>query len=429
MGKTVNLNLAISGIMLAGAAFAGNEALKMIGCGYSYAQVMAAAGISVAGGIVLDRFLNDNEYEKLWKMCGIVNKDGQIPLIIKEEMNNNKTTLVLHLPPGLSQKHFESKQEEIEQNLNAKIEFGFNKNLIIDVYKMNLKNRYSYAFEECQKPLEIYIGESVKGKFILDIAECPHMLIAGESGSGKSSFIDTICTSLILNKYNVDLHLIDFQSVTLEKYKFCKKVKSFGELPEDLNNLLDELEEENKRRRKLFTESKVYIDKISKWNEVYPDKALPYKVVVIDEFARLADKQYEDIFVKFKQRIAMDRKVGFHFLSSMQRPDTKIIEGSIKANMPTRAAFKVTSPVDSEVILGDIRGAEKLKNQGCCLIKHNGVISEVQIAYMEPDEIMKLLKRTGKLKTREDIYKERKELMEKFRSQNINPYTQGSNVP
>ena len=127
--------------------------------------------------------------------------------------------------------------------------------------------------------------------------------------------------------------------------------------------------------------NKVYIDKLSVWNKLYPDKAMPYKVVIVDEFARLAQEEYKPILERFRTRASMDRKTGVHYLIAMQRPDVSVIQGSIKANFGTRIAFATVTDTDSEVIL-DVYGAEKLKNPGRFLAKYCGEIVEVQSMYI-----------------------------------------------
>lgn len=417
-------SLKIDGIMLAGVMLAGNEALKIMNYGYSYSQVIAAAGLSIAGGFALDKLFEDDKYTKLFKACGIVNKEGKVPIVIKKESKEKHTTLVLHLPPGLSQKHFEEKQQELEQNLNAKIEFGFNKNLILKLTEMNLKTYYPYEFRQCKKASEAFCGIGYNGDFYIDIEKDQHIIVAGESDSGKSSFITTLVLSYILSNKCIDLHLIDFQGVTLGIFEDCKKVKSYGETPDDFVRLMDEMETESNKRLKLFrsVKNKVYVEKLETWNQEFPKKTLPYKLVVIDEFARLAEKDYEDLLKQFRQRVSMDRKAGIHYCISLQRPDASIIEGAIKANMSTRIAFKAVSPVDSEVILGGIRGAEKIKNQGRFLARHRGELKEVQALYIEPKKIRQILKQCNKYKSKEDLQLERKQLILKLRSQCVNPY-------
>ncbi|HEY8402036.1 MAG TPA: FtsK/SpoIIIE domain-containing protein [Cytophagaceae bacterium] len=381
------------------------------------------AGLTVISGLLLNSLFRERKYEKLFRNCGLENKDGEIPIVIKEEIKDGIKTLVLHLPEGLCQSDFEKKKEQLEQAMNCKIELGFNKNLIIKAIPMTLSNRYDYIFIEQEKPLAVYCGECHDGEFILDIEKCPHVIVAGETGSGKSSLLRNIVISLILNSYNIELHLVDFQAVELGIFENCRKVKSYCEKPEEFEQLLGELEKENERRLKLFrsVKDRAYINSLSAWNKRYPKRALPYKIVVIDEFARLAEKEYEELMERFRTRVSMDRKVGIHYIVSMQRPDVKCISGSIKANMPTRIAFKTVSQVDSEVIL-DHKGAEDLKHAGRFLVKYCGEIKEVQALFIESNKVMKLLKQYKAYKTPEEIKAEKQEEIKKLRERCINPY-------
>lgn len=406
MGGALMVSLFVFRSMLTGASF----------------NSLAMAGIMLAG-ILVNRIFQKSEYDKLFQMCGLENKNDEVPLVIKEEEKNNQKTLVLHVPEGLSQKHFEQKQQELEQALNAKIEFGFNKNLVMKLTSMNLSSHYPYEFQDGGKPLRIYCGMSHEGPFFLDIAKAQHIIVAGETGSGKSSLLRDLVLSLILNRHDVDLHLVDFQAVELGIFENCRKVKSYGETPEDFEKLINDMEEENRRRLDMFrsVKNRVFINSLQLWNEKFPDKAMPYKVVVVDEFARLAEKDYEDLLKRFRSRVSMDRKVGIHYIVSMQRPDVKCIEGSIKANMPTRIAFKTVSQVDSEVIL-DQKGAENLKQPGRFLIKYCGEIKEAHALYIEADKVRKLLRLNKAFKTREELQTEKADKMKKLRENCINPY-------
>ncbi len=412
-----------TGLMIASGLYLCNEALKLCCSALPQNKIMLYSALTVCGGIFLDWKFKENEYEKLFRMCGIENKENQVPLVLKKIKKNNEITLVLKLPAGISQLHFEKKKQELEQYLNSKIEFGFNKNLILKLVSMSLSTNYNYIFEECEKPLEVYCGNTHDGKFILDIEKCPHIICAGETMSGKTSLLDNILLSLILNKHNVDIHLIDFQAVGLGIFEDCKKVKSYGETPTDFEKLLDLMEKESEKRLKLFrsVKNKVYIEKLSTWNEKFPERALPYIVVAIDEFSRLAEKDFEVALEKFRQRVSMDRKVGIHYLISMQRPDVKCISGSTKANMPTRIAFKVVSQIDSEVIL-DQKGAEDIKHAGRFLIKYCGELTEVQALYIEPNKIRKYLTDYNAYKSKTDFKKEKQQKIQEFHNANINPY-------
>lgn len=423
--KNKNFSILTNSVALGGLTIVSNEILKISGNQFmSDGMAYLTGGACVVGGIILNNMFNDGKMGKLFRMCGIENKDNQIPIVIKKTKEDNKTTYVIHLPNGIAQHHFEQKLQELQQGLNAaRIEFAWNKNLIMTVIEKPLGSMYEYIFTECKKPLEVLCGEGHNGPFILDIEKAPHCIIAGETGGGKSSLLDSIVISLILSKHDVHLRLIDFQAVTLGKYEDCKKVKSYGEKPEDLEVILDEMKVESERRKKLYrsVKNKVYIDKLSVWNELFPERYMPPVVVLVDEFARLKTKDCEPILEKYHIRVGEDRKYGIHYLASILRPSVDVIEGSMKANMPTRIAFRTATEVDSRVIL-DQEGAEKLEQEGRFLIKHCGRLHEVQALYMDPKKLMKFLKQHNSYKSRDEIQLERRENMKKLREKCINPY-------
>jgi hypothetical protein len=397
---------------------------------YQSLNIYPLATASVVTGMFLDQLLRENKYTKIFRLCGLTVKDHKIeklPIIIKKQKSNNVVTLVVHLPEGLSQNNFEQKKQALEQALNSKIEFSFNRNLIMKLTPMNLGIKYNYVFEERDDPTEVFIGYTHEGKFYFSIDEAIQTIVAGEPKSGKSSLLRTILLSLILSKHIVDLHLIDFQGIELGIFQDCKKVKSYGEKPEDFEKLLDEMEEESDRRLKLFASvrKKHYVQNLAVWNKFYPDKALPYKVIVIDEFSRISD--YDTLLEKFRIRVALDRKAGLLYVASMQRPDVKIISGSIKGCMPTRFAYKVVTDTDSEVILNSA-GAEQIKNKGRCLLKYNGEIKEIQCLYIEPDDVRTVLIKYKVYKSKEEIATDKREEMKKRRDKCINPYLKGGIV-
>jgi S-DNA-T family DNA segregation ATPase FtsK/SpoIIIE len=418
----------VAGVTAAGALLCGNAALGIFYRVADDSVLLPVSAACVVGGFLLDKICGESKYEKLFRACGI-EKDGKVPLAIRKTKSGDEITLIVHMPAGISQKQFEQKQQELEQALNSKIEFSYNKNLIMKLIAMDLKSNYAYTYEACEKPLEVYCGNTHEGKFILDIEKAPHMIVAGETNSGKSSLLRNMILSLILSPHAIDIHLMDFQAVELGIFESCKKVKSYGETPADFEKLLDELAEENNRRLKLFrsVKNKVYVQNLSVWNQKFPGRALPHKVVFIDEFSRLAERDYEEVLEKFRTRVAMDRKVGIHYIVAMQRPDVKCISGSIKANMPTRAAFKTFSQVDSEVIL-DQGGAEHIKQQGRFLIKYCGEFKEVQALYLENDQVRTWLKKHKAYKTREELAVEKQEDIKKRRKNCINPYLKGGAV-
>ncbi|EPR12350.1 FtsK/SpoIIIE domain-containing protein [Ruminiclostridium papyrosolvens] len=403
-----------------------NEALSLCYMHVPNGKFALFSFFAVGSGVILDKVLKPDKYTKLFRMCGIINKEDKTPIIIKEQRNKNSTTLVISLPEGISQEDFERNQQALEQNLNAKIEFGFNKNLIMKFVEMNLKTMYPYEFRQLDET-EAYIGKGYDDDFILDISKDQHLIVAGETDSGKSSFLVSMVLSYVLSKHNIELHLIDFQNITLCMFEDCKKVKSYGSNIEDFDRLMDYLEEESERRLKLFksVNNKVYVEKIETWNRLFPARKIPFIAVVIDEGLTLAD--YPEVMAKFRQRVAKDRKTGIHYILSLQRPDATLVAGAIKANMSTRIAFKCVSQVDSEVILGGLHGAEKIKHKGRFLARYRGELKEYQALYINPDKIKKILKDNNLLRDKKqsppaEPIMDRKKIIEDFRKNYSNPY-------
>ncbi len=402
-----------------------NKVLNLCHTNILDGKIVLFSACAVGTGIILDKVFKQNRYDKLFRMCGLTNKEDKTAIVIKEQKKDNVTTLVLHLPDGLSQEDFEKNQQALEQSLNAKITFGFNKNLIMKLVDMNLKSMYPFEFKQLSDT-EAFVGKGYEDDFILDISKDQHLIVAGETESGKSSFLVSMVLSYILSKHNIELHLIDFQDITLCMFEDCKKVKSYGSTIDDFDKLMDYLEEESERRLKLFksVNNKVYVEKIETWNRLFPARKIPFIAVVIDEGLTLAD--CSDVMTKFRQRVAKDRKTGIHYILSLQRPSADIVAGSIKSNMSTRIAFKCVSKVDSEVILGGLHGAEKIKHKGRFLARYRGELKEYQALYINPDKIKQILKDNNLLRDRKQPKAaepiDRKKIIEDFRKNYKNPY-------
>ena len=249
------------------------------------------------------------------------------------------------------------------------------------------------------------LGVDTKGKPIyLDIAKTPHLLIAGQTGSGKSSCLNSIIASLILNCRPVDLQflLIDPKRVGFKPYKKLHNLIS-GDIITDINKAILALEwlvQEMETRNTLIDECgcediKEFKNKLNfgQLDGVSLSKAhdMPYIVAVIDEYQELmsqSSKKVEGIIQRLAQRA---RNVGIHLILATQRPSIKVISGDIKANLPTRIALKTSSAKDSETILGK-GGAEKLlPRQGDMLLSINDEPKRIHGCYISKEEIEKII--------------------------------------
>ncbi len=242
-------------------------------------------------------------------------------------------------------------------------------------------------------PLSVWLGKDISGAAIwTDLARMPHVLIAGTTGSGKSGCINTILTSILLRSTpdDVRLILIDPKKIELSYYEsiphlLTPVVSSPKEASTVLANVVSEMERRYERL------SGVRARSLNEANRAFRSRGeptLPHLLVVIDELADLmmiAPQDVEDAVIRLAQK---SRAVGIHLVLATQRPSVDVITGMIKANVPSRIAFAVSSQTDSRVIL-DASGAESLLGQGDMLFKPLGTsrLQRLQGAYVSEEEI------------------------------------------
>ncbi len=241
--------------------------------------------------------------------------------------------------------------------------------------------------------LPLILGKDVAGNIVVsDLAEMPHLLIAGATGSGKSVCVNSLILSLLFRKTPEEVRfiMIDPKMVELKIYNgiphlLTEVVTDPKKAARSLRWVIHEME----NRYRLLDELKVR--DIKGYNIKSKDK-LPYIVVIIDEFANLmaiSQKEVEDAVVRLA---AMSRAVGIHLIMATQRPSVDVITGLIKANFPYRIAFQVASKTDSRTIL-DTSGAEKLLGRGDMLFSPAGSMNLIRIqgAYVSDEEVIEVV--------------------------------------
>src|SRR5690348_12963773 len=246
-------------------------------------------------------------------------------------------------------------------------------------------------------PLAVWLGKDISGTAVwTDLARMPHLLIAGTTGSGKSGCINTMLTSVLLRSTPDDVRmiLIDPKRIELNFYEsiphlLTPVVSSPKQAAAVLANVVAEMERRYERL------SAVRARSLAEANRAFRsrgEQTLPYLLVVIDELADLmmiSPQQVEDAVIRLAQK---SRAVGIHLVLATQRPSVDVITGMIKANVPSRIAFAVSSQTDSRVIL-DTAGAESLLGQGDMLFKPLGTsrLQRLQGAFISEEEIALLV--------------------------------------
>ncbi len=271
----------------------------------------------------------------------------------------------------------------------------------------------SEKFQNNNFSLPIAIGKKIDNEnFIVDLTSMPHLLMAGATGQGKSVGLNAILVSLLYKKHpsQLKLVLIDPKKVELSIYRHIEKhflaklpgeedaiitdtkkvVHTLNALCIEMDNRYDLLKEAGARNIKEYNEK--FIKR--RLNPQKGHQFLPFIVLVIDEFADLIMTAGKEIEMPIARLAQLARAVGIHLIIATQRPSVNIITGTIKANFPSRIAFKVSSKIDSRTIL-DTGGAEQLIGKGDMLISHHGEVTRLQCAFVDTPEVEQIVEYIG----------------------------------
>ncbi|MCX6220972.1 MAG: DNA translocase FtsK 4TM domain-containing protein [Bacteroidia bacterium] len=272
----------------------------------------------------------------------------------------------------------------------------------------------SKVFQESDFELPLALGKTISNEtFVVDLTKMPHILVAGATGQGKSVGLNAIISSLLYKKHPSQLKFvfIDPKKVELNLYSVIEKhflakmegmedsiITDVQQVKDTLNSLIIEME----RRYDLLKIAQTR--NVKEYNVKFiarrlnPNKGhryLPYIVVVVDEFADLIMTAGKEIELPIARIAQLARAVGIHMIIATQRPSINIITGVIKANFPTRIAFKVASMVDSRTIL-DTPGANQLIGRGDMLVSIGNVLTRIQCAFVDTPEVEAIANFIGK---------------------------------
>ncbi|MDD3395297.1 MAG: FtsK/SpoIIIE domain-containing protein [Anaerotignum sp.] len=362
-------------------------AYALYGCG------MAACG---AGGIIYTA-LTWSRFDKLWQSTGLC-VGSSYPLKKGAKKTDISTIYTFTLPCGLSVQDFDKKEKAIEQYLGREIDIKYTyKEIQIEVFEQRSATIQDYQPTIIKGNVPLLIGYDRKGNLVsADLSDGePHLLIAGETGSGKSTSLRCIITNLILHS-DTALHLIDLKrGAEFNVFAKSSKVKSFSRSKEEAEDVLADINTEIDRRYDLFFDGDVA--DIKEYNRKFSRSKLDYQAVIIDEFA---DLQNEKGSIGTLETIAAKaRACGIHMVISTQRPDAKVLNGRIKANVSSVLGLKTMNDINSRIII-DHNGLEALRGKGHGLFKR-GPETELQCPYLSVAACRELIKHTYVDKTKE----------------------------
>ncbi|PID70706.1 hypothetical protein CSB37_01315 [bacterium DOLZORAL124_38_8] len=251
----------------------------------------------------------------------------------------------------------------------------------------------SEVWKKEKAPLKLAVGRDVAGKpVVTNLAKMPHLLIAGKTGSGKSVGMNAFLCSLLWNNSPEDLKLIliDPKRVELKRYDKIPHLLTpvITEPEKSVSALAWAVAEMNRRYKKLSENGVV---NLGEYNEKFPEEKEPFIVIVVDELADLMMVAGKDVEAAICRIAQMARAVGMHLMIATQRPSVDVVTGLIKANLPARIAFRVSSGIDSRTIIDGI-GAEELLGLGdmLSLDGNSGQLTRVQGLYITNEEVERI---------------------------------------
>lgn len=281
--------------------------------------------------------------------------------------------------------------------------------------------------------IQVALGKNITGEdSFIDIAKTPHLLVAGATGSGKSVCINSIITSILLKAKpeEVKFLLVDPKKVELTPYEgiphlIAPVVTDVEKATVALNKLVEEME----KRYELFTDTRTRnIEAYN--NSVSKDQQMPLIVAIIDELADLMMVASNDVEISIARIAQKARAAGIHLILATQRPSTDVITGLIKANIPSRISFMVSSAIDSRTILSK-NGAEKLLGHGDMLLSMGGSpnTERIQGGYLSDEEISNVVDYIRNQFSEEEIKDLYKEDFVKLESEQISTFASDEEDP
>lgn len=280
----------------------------------------------------------------------------------------------------------------------------------------------STKFQNSEMELPVALGKTISNEtFVIDLAKMPHLLMAGATGQGKSVGLNAVLTSLLYKKHPAEVKFVLVDPKKVELTLFNKIERHYlAKLPDTDEAIITDTTKVINTLNSLCIEMDARYDllkiamvrnikeynvkfKARKLNPNDGHKFLPYIVLIIDEFADLIMTAGKEIETPIARLAQLARAIGIHLIVATQRPSVNVITGIIKANFPARAAFRVTSKIDSRTIL-DSQGADQLIGKGDMLFSGGNDVIRLQCAFVDTPEIEKITDFIGSQRAYPDAY-------------------------
>ncbi|WP_372770282.1 DNA translocase FtsK [Lutibacter sp.] len=280
----------------------------------------------------------------------------------------------------------------------------------------------STKFQNSEMELPIALGKTISNEtLVIDLAKMPHLLMAGATGQGKSVGLNAVLTSLLYKKHPAEVKFVLVDPKKVELTLFNKIERHYlAKLPDTDEAIITDTTKVINTLNSLCLEMDMRYDllklamvrnikeynakfKLRKLNPNDGHKYLPYIVLIIDEFADLIMTAGKEIETPIARLAQLARAIGIHLIVATQRPSVNVITGIIKANFPARAAFRVTSKIDSRTIL-DSSGADQLIGKGDMLYADGNNLIRLQCAFVDTPEVEKITEFIGSQRAYADAY-------------------------
>lgn len=340
-----------------------------------------------------------SQLKKAFKNAGLINKykSGDKEIIIYPKIHavqfdykDKKTVYTFSLLNGMDPKEVKKKEYVFQQHFGRNIEIeGDLKKFVLTVYQVSMPDELTYNFKQIQPviapfKLGIIAGMNRNGEYIaFDLLKQPHILVAGETGSGKSTQLRSIITTLIKSKRpeEMELYLADCKKSEFHIFRKVEHVQCVLSQPRDIRKMLQHIKKELDERSDL-TE----VFEVGHVDDLPAEHQRPYLIVCIDEFVMLRkDETIMDILTEI---VAIGRTLGVFAILSMQRPNAQVLDTTVRANLTVSMGFKLRDKIESRIV--NTPGAEKIKISGR-FIMNSDQLDELQAPYLTLEKAKKIL--------------------------------------